>query len=507
MRWSTNSRPAGVPMIRSQVLRSRSTSSSWNARHGLSPEECVSRWRSVTPSLPRSPKAGRCFATGSSRATLPSCTRSRTAVAVASGLVSDARSKSVSRAIGTRSGRDAASPRTETCSSSSPSRGMRASTTAPAVSATLDRLVEGPVDARELALDHRSLHAPRTTPGSSTRTTPRRPSIAARAPKGHARFGLPCPNGRSDDQRQAQRPDHGSDHRLRRGMRIARVVAAHQLPHPDACDAAQLAGREQLLEQPVDAIGALADLLEQEDRAARVHLPGRPEARHERHEIAPDEAPLRPPAPARAAPQHGRPRLAGQEPDEGLDRRGRLVGALLEHRTVDAREPGVSTLPEEERGDVAVADERLARGAEAARVEQPDDAMAAVAAARAQDRVDLGIRDEVGELLRAPSVVAGEETVDVEQVVPAERAEAGRAPERLAGFERGALDRERRRGQPEGPARPQRARLEQGGHAQNGSSSKDEPLRPPKPARSAGAPPASGDAAASSRRESESNRA
>ena len=48
IRSITNSRAAGVASQRSPVLRSRSSRSSWNARQGLRPEECESRWRSVT---------------------------------------------------------------------------------------------------------------------------------------------------------------------------------------------------------------------------------------------------------------------------------------------------------------------------------------------------------------------------------------------------------------------------------------------------------------------------
>ena len=40
--------PRASPSQRSPVLRSRSSSSSWKPRQGCSPEECVSRWRSVT---------------------------------------------------------------------------------------------------------------------------------------------------------------------------------------------------------------------------------------------------------------------------------------------------------------------------------------------------------------------------------------------------------------------------------------------------------------------------
>ena len=61
----------------------------------------------------------------------PSDASSITDVAVTIGLVSEARSKIVLRAIAMRSGRTTALPRTDSCSSNSPSRGMRANTTAP----------------------------------------------------------------------------------------------------------------------------------------------------------------------------------------------------------------------------------------------------------------------------------------------------------------------------------------------------------------------------------------
>ena len=57
------------------------------------------------------------------------------AAVVAIGLVSDARSNTVSRVIGNRSGCNTAWPRTHSKSRTSSSRGMRAMMTAPGISA------------------------------------------------------------------------------------------------------------------------------------------------------------------------------------------------------------------------------------------------------------------------------------------------------------------------------------------------------------------------------------
>src|SRR5262249_46304307 len=92
--------------------------------------------------------------------------------------------------------------------------------------------------------------------------------------------------------------------------------------------------------------------------------------------------------PPTSGPSTARPlraRAHGRQPfgaRQDLGERAELVVGerALEHRAVEAAEPGESALPEQERRHVAVADEWLARGARGHGVESIDDAVAAPAA-------------------------------------------------------------------------------------------------------------------------------
>ena len=153
---------------------------------------------------------------------------------------------------------------------------------------------------------------------------------------------------------------------------------------------------------------------------------------------------------------------------EHLDERAELVVAdlvaALEHRTVHADESGAAALPEQQRRDVAVADERLRSGARRLGIEAVHDAVAAVAAARADDRVDARVGPQLAQLGGAARVVAGEVAIAGRQVVAPHDVEAGLAPALLARRDLHEIDRAGGRGDADRPAAGQSARLAQGRH-------------------------------------------
>ena len=144
------------------------------------PRECVSRWRMVTPSLSRSPKCGRCLATGSSRAMRPSSTSSRMAGVVAIILVSEARSKIVSRAIGMRSGADDGEAAHGHVLEPLALAGHAGQHDRPGHLRCIDGLVDRAIDLAELPLDQRVPQLPltpcypgrRVAPASRNRSSP-----------------------------------------------------------------------------------------------------------------------------------------------------------------------------------------------------------------------------------------------------------------------------------------------------------------------------------------------
>jgi len=123
---------------------------------------------------------------------------------------------------------------------------------------------------------------------------------------------------------------------------------------------------------------------------------------------------------------------------------------------MEADQAGPTPLPEQQRRDVAVAHQGLGRGPEGLRVEGLHDPMTAVAAARAEDRVDLGIADVLHQLRRASLVRPRQVAVAIEDVIAHDGREA-QALERLASTGEGRrLDRAGRRGNRESGPRPDR---------------------------------------------------
>ena len=177
-------------------------------------------------------------------------------------------------------------------------------------------------------------------------------------------------------------------------------------------------------------------------------------------------AALPPPSPD-AAQRHRRRRLAPQLRDQRRERLGIDVAAAVEHRPVKAHQSGAAPLPQQQRRDVAVAHQRLRGGAHALGVQGRDDAIAAVAAARADDPVDAVVRDELHELADAARVVARQVAAPVEQIVAAQRLEARPPEQRLAGGELLGVDGPTGRGDAERGTRCERARFDQARHLED----------------------------------------
>ena len=319
MLWRIHSFAAGVAEECSPFLRSRSSSGSWKPRQGRSPAECVSRWRTVTASFSRSPKAGRCFATGSSRSTAPSSTSSSTAVVVAITLVSDARSKIVSRAIGTRSGRThRVAAHAEVLERLAVAPHAREHDGAGDLR-RLDRLVERAVHARELAPDRGVPH--RSTPASSTtQLAPLAVDRAARA-DGPGEVRAPVAEGQAE-RRAAGRAARGPPRSPPRRSASRASGRRSSTSWPNATPAARSSfpAASELLEHAVDRVRLLGDVLEQEDRAVGVDLEGRAEARRHELQRAADEAALGAPAAAALRPR------STTSPARALERRAHRLG-------------------------------------------------------------------------------------------------------------------------------------------------------------------------------------
>jgi len=104
---------------------------------------------------------------------------------------------------------------------------------------------------------------------------------------------------------------------------------------------------------------------------------------------------------------------------------------VVEHRAVKAHQSRAAALPQQQGRDVAVANQWLGGAAECAGIEQREDPIAAVAAAGADDSVDIRVVDEFHEFGGPPRIVAGQVAVAGEQVVSLVNLETRSAKQRL----------------------------------------------------------------------------
>ena len=247
--------------------------------------------------------------------------------------------------------------------------------------------------------------------------------------------------------------------------------------------------------------GRSSHVLEQQDRAARVDLPGVPSSRPRSVRLPPTRRPSARPARDAAGPRSGAARRARERCDQrAASRRDRASPPRSSIGPWKPTEPGAAPLPEQQRRDVAVADQRLARGAERA----PDRAgrgcgRSRSRRARTRSRRRARSATSSDQLGGAARVVAREIAAPREQVVAVHDAEAGaRATARPAASSSGSTG-------PPGAAMPivapgaQRARLDAAAAASDRRSdvervrrSRRRVVAKPPAAPSPGAPPKPG---------------
>ncbi len=172
------------------------------------------------------------------------------------------------------------------------------------------------------------------------------------------------PEGQRRHEGDVQGLRHLLEDLLRVGRRVSLVRAGRQVAGAHAHDPVELSRVPQLLQHAVDAVGALADLLDHQDRAPRVDLPGGSDTGAEEHQVAAQQPALAGPrSPGASHEDLGHGSGAREVFHEGAQRVRLDVAPAVEHRAVEAHEPRAAPLPEQERRDVAVAHQRLSRGA------------------------------------------------------------------------------------------------------------------------------------------------
>src|SRR4030095_7098809 len=168
-----------------------------------------------------------------------------------------------------------ARPRTERCSTTSPSRGVRASTTAPGISA--DSIALSSARSTFASLRRIRLHCMRSPTAPTLRPSPaphpRRARFehlerargavdrSARA-DGPRAVVLGMPERQARDGRGPDRAGHLHHDVLRGGLGIVVVDAPRERAGADADQRVELAGLAQLLEHAIDLVRGLVHLLE-----------------------------------------------------------------------------------------------------------------------------------------------------------------------------------------------------------------------------------------------------
>src|SRR5262249_9006784 len=280
-----NARALRLASTGERRLRAASVTSVWNGRHAGSPEQWASRWCTLMPAFPYTPKLGMKRVTRSSTRSLPSRTSSMTPVVVASGLVSDERSNTVSRSMGGRWGSRLRDPNAA-CWSTSPR--WATSRTAPG---------NTPAATASLMMAATRSNAPRVGLGSVIdgsddgrlqRHQP--PAVDVELdldPEGqreilHAGVRRIVAGRKAEADRIRRSCERGADH----------VDRAHPVKDATRCngpehaprDPLELARLRELGEQAIEPIGPLVHVLEEEDGIVEIRRPRRAEGRGENRE-------------------------------------------------------------------------------------------------------------------------------------------------------------------------------------------------------------------------------
>src|SRR6266511_5189949 len=184
--------------------------------------------------------------------------------------------------------------------------------------------------------------------------------------------------------------------------------ASCELSDDDASHSFQLPDLLEVEELAVELDRCAVRVLEEEDRAVQVHLPGRADRVDEAPEIAPDQAATRPAADdgkrGEALPilRYGPGPVALKDFQQAIGSERGNVG-LSEHRqtrAVEGRKLGKTKQRGLKRRDVRGADECLRTPRDCLEVEQRNDLRRAVAATHALDRVDVRVGEHLLQVTR-----------------------------------------------------------------------------------------------------------
>ena len=192
----------------------------------------------------------------------------------------------------------------------------------------------------------------------------------------------------------------------------ARSGAALVLRDDEASRGAQLARLAQLGEQPVDPVGLLTDLLEQQQATLRVELPRRPQRRAEDRGRAARERGAHPPRHDRDRRGRGSVDGVGAAAERRPEGGGRVLARAPmrhQHRAPQARRSG-RRQRDQQMGDVGHADQRLAARGDPLEVDQRQQLTGAVSTAHAHHGVHRLVCERClelgGALLCAPCEMA-----------------------------------------------------------------------------------------------------
>jgi hypothetical protein len=242
------------------------------------------------------------------------------------------------------------------------------------------------------------------------------------------------PEWQAEDDRNFQGSQRIQNDILGTGRLPLRIDTVKQVAHSDPRESVELSRSPELVEQTVEDVGLLADILEEQDRAAGVHLPRRPEAGRQQGERAADQRALSATAPMRLSLQD-RCGVATESADQRLQLLGKHSLPPLEHRSVEPDQAGALSLPEQQCRDVAEPDQWLGCSADAKRIQIGDDAVAAIAAAGTEDGIDAVVVDQIHELADPPAIVAGQIPAAIGEIIPTYGCEAGLPELVLAGLD------------------------------------------------------------------------
>ena len=217
------------------------------------------------------------------------------------------------------------------------------------------------------------------------------PTTSALTPNGSVHVGpLVCPDGKLNNTGPRNSFSEVAQHVTNRRI-AAGLITAGKFPEHNRARVGEQSGLRRLREHSVNSIRPLADVFDEQHTAfRRIECPRCAHRRHQLRERAAGENPRRrslmkrlelrgPHVACRFARHH--------DPAKGVlvVRRRPFGNPAIDHRTMD-RGHSLAGIQGQDRGDVAVADQRLARGAQNVRIEKRQELRAAIAATDRDER-------------------------------------------------------------------------------------------------------------------------